>query len=379
MIQLPLDRIEEIKALVGDKRVGLITNPTGVNKDLVSTIDILHKETNLVALFSPEHGVRGDLQAGEKLDDYIDPDTGCMVYSLYGQHKKPSPEMMAAIDVLVFDIQDVGVRFYTYLYTMAYAMMACQEQGKPMIVLDRPNPIDANTVEGTILDTTYCSFVGYYPIPQRYGLTIGELALLFNTEFDIQCDLTVLPLQGYKRSMTYRDTGLPWVFHSPNIPTEDTPYYYLATCYFEGTNISEGRGTATPFKVFGSPFLDSIQLIQQLQTHQLPGVLFRPVYFTPTFSKHQGELCKGVELFITDKARFEPVKTGYTILTEIKKHPAFHFLPPYKEGLNQMIDLLTGSNWIRTDAKSLPEMVDQIKQDSEAFAVLKRRYQIYGD
>ncbi|MBU1020837.1 MAG: DUF1343 domain-containing protein, partial [Firmicutes bacterium] len=224
MVKLGIEQIEEYLHIFTNKRVGLITNPTGITSDFTTTIEVLQKHTNLVSLFSPEHGVRGDLQAGVTLGDYVDEATGCMVYSLYGKNKKPSKEMLENVDLLAFDIQGVGARFYTFVYTMAYAMMACAEYGKKMVVFDRPNPVNAVVVEGNILDINYRSFIGYYPIPQRHGLTIGELAKLFNQEFEINCDLVVVPMKAYQRAMDYEDTLLPWVFPSPNIPNPISTY-----------------------------------------------------------------------------------------------------------------------------------------------------------
>ena len=378
MIKVGIERIDAYLDLFKNKKVGLITNPTGVDSKLKSTIDILNELTNLTSLYSPEHGVRGDLQAGVRLDDYRDPLTGCFVYSLYGKNKKPTKEMLENIDVLCFDIQDVGARYYTFIYTMAYAMMACKEHGKQMIVFDRPNPVNATSVEGNILDINFRSFVGYYPIVQRYGLTIGELAHFFNQEYDINCDLTVVEMDGYKREMAFHDTHFNWVFPSPNLPTINSTYAYLATCLFEGTNMSEGRGTTKPFSIIGSPYLKHLEVIKKIETHNLPGIAFRPLHFTPTFSKHQGILCKGIELIITDKHTFRPVKTGYILLDIIKhNHSEFEFRAPYKEGHNPMFDLLTGCNYIRQNEKSLSEQLDIIEKDSKLFETKKRRYHLY--
>lgn len=378
MITVGIERLEEFLDLFQGKRVGLITNPTGVNRHFVSTIDLLRAQTNLVSLFSPEHGVRGELQAGERLDDFVDEGTGCKVFSLYGSTKKPTREMMDTIDVLTFDIQGVGARFYTYIYTLAYALMACKEFAKPLVVFDRPNPVGAEQVEGNILDLQYASFVGNYSLPQRHGLTIGELAQYFNEEVGIQAELTVVPMIGYQRSMDYSDTGFPWVFPSPNIPTMDSPYYYLSTCLFEGTNMSEGRGTTKPFQIVGSPYLNNTLVIQKMNEYQLPGITFRPLYFTPTFSKHKGALCKGIELYITDKHQFRPVITGMILLKTIEQyHPEFQYNPPYKEGLNQMIDLLNGDNFLRTNRLDIVQIKKKLQQDSEQFMTRKRRYHIY--
>ena len=248
MITVGIERLQEYKQLFKGKRVGLITNPTGINREFTSTIDLLHQETNLVSLFSPEHGVRGDLQAGERLTDYVDEKTGCMVFSLYGATKKPTKEMMDTIDILAFDIQDVGARFYTFLYTMAYGLMACKEFDKPYVVFDRPNPVNGMDVEGNRLDLAFSSFVGNYELPQRYGLTIGELALYLNEELDIKADLHVVKMTDYKRTMTYKETEFPWVFPSPNIPTMDTPFYYLSTCaHLDSERINDFQRSVSRF------------------------------------------------------------------------------------------------------------------------------------
>lgn len=378
MIKFGIENIERYMDLFNGKKIGLITNPTGVNDDFQTTIDILNEKTQLVALFSPEHGVRGDLQAGVKLDPYVDPSTQCMVYSLYGDTKKPTGKMLEQIDVIAFDIQDVGARFYTYIYTMAYAMMAAKEHGKTFVVFDRPNPLNGIDVEGTILDLNFRSFVGYYPLTQRYGLTIGELALLFNDHFEIGCDLKVIPMEGYQRSMDYAATGKHWVLPSPNIPTPESVYTYMATCLFEGTNVSEGRGTTKPFSIIGAPWLDAKQLIEKLKSHGLEGVTWRAMHFTPVFSKHKDMLCQGVELYVTDKHKFKPVLTGLTMLLTIKAmHPEFKYLDPYKEGLNPMISLLTGDDYLIKDRLTIEELKEKLIKDAETFTALKERYHLY--
>jgi len=378
MVKPGINMIDNYLDSFKGKRIGLITNSTGVDMNLRPSIDILNEKTNLVALFSPEHGVRGDLQAGEHLDTYIDPLTGITVYSLYGATRKPTKEMMDKLDVLAFDIQGVGARFYTYLYTMAYAMMACKEERKKMVVFDRPNPVNGVEVEGNILDIEYRSFVGYYPIPQRFGLTIGELACFFNEEFDIHCDLEIIKMDGYNRKMDYSDTGLHWVIPSPNIPYVETPYYFLATCIFEGTNLSEGRGTAKPFHMIGSPYLKSELIIKEIKKYKLEGVLFRGCYFTPTFSKNQGKLCHGIELIITDKSKFKPVKTGYTLLYLIRKHhEEFDLIPPFTAGGRDFIDLLAGDSKLKENKISLEELLSGMDQDAKQFEQKKRRYHLY--
>ncbi len=378
MIKVGIDKIDDYLYLFNNKKVGLITNPTGINSNFVSTIDILNSKTNLVSLYSPEHGVRGDLQAGVRLDDYIDPKTGCMVYSLYGKTKKPTPKMLENIDVLCFDIQDVGARYYTYIYTLAYTMMAAAENDIEFIVFDRPNPVGGREVEGNILDMNFRSFVGYYPLVQRYGLTVGELAALYNKEYGINCKLKIIKMDGYTRDMLFEDTKQPWVLPSPNIPTPLSTFTYLATCIFEGTNVSEGRGTTKPFSIIGAPWLDVDKLLLDLQKRNLKGVRFRKLFFTPTFSKHKDELCQGIDIYITNKNEFKPVLVGYTLMYLINENNReFDFRKPYKEGMHPMIDLLTGSDFLRTNKLNLDEITSKLEIDSKIFKVVKERYHLY--
>jgi uncharacterized protein YbbC (DUF1343 family) len=378
MFKVGIENIDQHMDLFLDKKIGLITNPTGVDRHFKSTIDILKDKTNLTTLYAPEHGVRGDLQAGVRLENYFDQETGCKVYSLYGKDKKPSKEMLKDVDVLCFDIQDVGARFYTFIYTMAYAMMAAKEFNKKFVVFDRPNPVGGIEVEGNILDLKYRSFVGYYPLVQRYGLTIGELAYMFNDLYDIGCDLEVIKMSGYKRALDYRELNYPWVLPSPNIPEMESTYNYLATCYFEGTNLSEGRGTTKPFSVIGAPWLKSKKVIEKLSQLKLAGVQFRSMFFTPTFSKHKDQLCEGIEVYVTDKKKFKPIKTGFALLYIIRDmHEQFKFLPPYKEGMNPMIDLLNGDHFLRTKSLSLDEIYDKLQADSQAFTKMKGSFHIY--
>ncbi|WP_027625445.1 exo-beta-N-acetylmuramidase NamZ family protein [Clostridium lundense] len=378
-VKLGIDNIDKYMDIFENKKVGLITNPTGMDSNFNSTIDLLNERTNLVALYSPEHGVRGDIQAGEMVDNYIDENTGLNVYSLYGKSKRPSYDMLKNIDVLVFDIQDVGSRFYTYLYTMAYAMESCKKFNKIFVVLDRPNPIGGEEVEGNILDVNYKSFIGLYPITQRYGLTIGEVALLFNNEFKIGCDLKVIKMDGWERNMYFEDTNLPWIMPSPNIPTIDTALIYSGTCIFEGTNISEGRGTTKPFEVIGTPWLNPYTISEEMNLINLPGVKFRPVYFTPTFSKHKGDLCKGVQVHITNRKEFKPVRTGLSLLFKIKQQSKdkFQFSPPYTEFGKHMIDYNTGGSSVREGKATLQQLISIWDEDRRKFTNIKEAYHIY--
>ncbi len=377
---LGIERIDEFKEIFENKRVGLITNPTGITSNFKSSIDVLREKTNLVGLFSPEHGVRGSLQAGVKLETYVDEATGITVYSLYGASKKPPKEVMDNVDIMTIDIQDCGSRYYTFIYTMAYCMMACAEYDKEFVVFDRPNPINCSEVEGNLVDIEkYRSFVGYYPICQRHGMTMGELAQMFNKEFGINCKLIVIPMKNYERWMDFEDTGLPWVTPTPNLPKVDTAYAYNATCIFEGTNVSEGRGTTTPFELFGAPWLVSEKLAEELNAYELPGVHFRPQYYTPTFSKYEKELCGGVFMHITDRKSFKAIKTSWTLLYHIRTHYSEHFAfnKPFVEGRPRMIDYEAGEDAIIYNTIPLHEQYANLEKTSSDFKVMSKKYYIY--
>jgi len=374
-----IERVDEFLNLFTNKRVGLITNPTGIDTKFKTSIDILMEKTNLVSLFSPEHGIRGNLQAGVHLETYVDEKTNATVFSLYGKTRKPTQEMMDTIDVLAMDIQEIGSRFYTYIYTMAYSMMACKEFDKEFVIFDRPGPIGTKDCEGNILDVEYRSFVGYYPMLQRYGLTIGELAKMFNEEFEIGCKLHVVPVKNYTRDMTYLDTKLPWVAPSPNIPTLEAAYAYNGTCIFEGTNLSEGRGTTKPFEVVGAPWIDGFEYAEALNKLNLPAVRFRPFFFTPMFSKNEKQLCGGVQLHISDFNAFKPVKTGWAMLKIVRDlYPNdFKILDPYVPGRPCMLDYNTGGDFIRKDLYNLPELFEILEKDTKEFSKTRTKYFIY--
>ncbi|MCM3758548.1 DUF1343 domain-containing protein [Sporosarcina aquimarina] len=368
--------MKDEKKLLKGKRVGLITNPTGVDQNLNSVVDLLNNDPDiqLEALYGPEHGVRGDAQAGQYVDYYIDEVTGLPVYSLYGKTRKPTPEMLENIDVLVFDIQDVGTRFYTYIYTMALAMEAAQEKGIPFIVLDRPNPLGGKKVEGPVLDPKFASFVGQYAIPLRHGMTVGELARLFNKEFDIGADLTVVKMKGWKRNDYFDETGLQFVMPSPNMPTLETALAYPGAALIEGTNVSEGRGTTKPFELIGAPFISSPELVTRLNQLDLPGVTFRAASFTPTFSKHSGKLSHGVQIHITDRNEYEPVETGLHIVKTLKD------LYPEQVQLTPFFDNLIGNGWIRPaieDGMTVKEMESRWKKDLKEFEKVRKKYLMY--
>ena len=306
--------------LVRGRRVGVISNPNGVTSQLESIVDVLPRAgANLVALFGPEHGIQGDAQAGAHVEAANDAATGLPVYSLYGATQRPTPEMLQGIELLVYDMQDAGGRFYTYLFTMANCMQAAAEAELPMLVLDRPNPIGGALVEGPVVQPELDSFVGAYGLPSRYGLTIGEVARYFNTEGGIGCDLTVVPLEGWQRGWSYEQTGLPWVLPSPNLPTVDSCYAFAGTCPVEGINVSEGRGTTRPFELLGAPYVDARALAAHLNARDLPGVRFRACHFRPSFSKWQGETCHGVQLHVHDRATFRPVRIGLEVIVALRR------------------------------------------------------------
>jgi uncharacterized protein YbbC (DUF1343 family) len=374
------DKIDLIKG----KRVGLITNPTGVDQDLNSIVDLFNKNENfeLTALYGPEHGVRGSAPAGAYVESYIDEKTGLPVYSLYGKTQKPSPEMLENVDVLVFDIQDVGARFYTYIYTMALAMEAAKEQNIPFIVLDRPNPISGAKVEGPILESKYSSFVGKYAIPVRHGMTVGELAQLFNKEFGIGADLTVVKMEGWNRSMYYDDTALQFVMPSPNMPTLDTATVYTGAALIEGAdNVSEGRGTTRPFELIGAPFIDGDDLAAELNSLNLPGVTFRSASFIPTTSKNVSKLNHGIQIHVTNRNAFKPFETGLHIVKTIHDmYPNdFKFRARNSSGVSHF-DLLVGNGWIRDGieaGRSIEDMKKQWEPDLEKFMDVREQYLLY--
>ena len=376
-MKLGIENIDKYFDLFKGKRLGLITNPTGVNQQLVSTIDILKDKFNLVALFAPEHGVRGNMQAGVRFETMMD-ESGIIAYSLYTKDKRPTKEMLDQIDILCIDIQDAGSRFYTYIYTMAYAMMACKDNNKTFVVFDRPNPL-GKTVEGNILDINYSSFVGYYPICQRHGMTIGELAKMFNERFEIGCNLVIVPMEGYDRSKYYDELNIPWIAPSPNLPSISSVVAYNGTCIFEGTNISEGRGTTQPFEIVGAPFINASLLAKHLNDLHLPGVIFRPTYFQPTFSKWEGKMCGGVQLHITDRCLFKPVHTGWAMLDVIRNmYPAdYETLKPYVEGRPCMLQFNTGCNYIYEKKYTLERQFEIIDKESKEFLEIRKPYLLY--
>ena len=362
MVTCGLDRLLTRSSEAPAGRIGLITNHSAVTRDLVPGVDALRAAgLNIVALYGPEHGVRGDVAAGESVDSGTDPRTGLPVHSLYGATRKPSPEMLEGVDALLFDLQDVGSRYYTFLYTLSYCMQAAGEAGIPLTVLDRPNPLGGVKIEGNTVKEGYTSFVGMYPIANRHGLTVGELARFYQKKIGIACDLNVVEMEGWTRDMAWEDTGLQWVMPSPNIPTVATTRAYPGMCLIEGTQLSEGRGTARPFEIAGAPYIDGDDLADALNAHNTPGVRWRATHFIPASSKHKDTPCHGCQLHVTDTEVFQPVAAGVSLLATLRRmYPDdFKWLPPFKEGRPPFVDLLAGSEELRecVDAGKTPEEI----------------------
>ncbi len=377
----------ERKGLIRGARIGAVVHPASVLSDLRHTADALFhfKEGQLVSLFGPQHGARGEKQDNMiESEFYRDPDTGLPVHSLYGETRRPTEDMLKDIDVLLYDLQDVGTRIYTFINTMAYCMEACAAWGKKMVVLDRPNPINGRQVEGNLLNPHYRSFVGLYPIPMRHGMTTGELALLFNSEFGIHCDLTIVEMEGWQRHYWYDQTGLPWIQPSPNLPTLESAVVYPGMVLVEGTNLSEGRGTTRPFEMIGAPFIHSRSYAEHLNALNLPGVWFRPAYFQPTFQKWAGQMCGGIQVHVRDRGAFEPYLTGIAAISLARTlYPeSFRWRdPPYEYEYKKMpIEILCGSHAIFSmlEGKTPLEQVRQSWQEEVAgFLRLRSSYLLY--
>jgi uncharacterized protein YbbC (DUF1343 family) len=351
---LPADHLAEIwpREMRG-LRVGALLHPASVNSKLEHTSIILERENgklwNLRALFGPQHGYRGETQDNMiEWRSYKHPRLRISVHSLYGEHREPTTNMLRDLDVLLIDLQDIGTRYYTFIWTMYLAMRACETARLPVIVLDRPNPINGLAVEGSPLNAQYRSFVGMHPLPVRHGKTIGELAIQFRDEAFPECELTVLPMGNWKREMWFDQTGLEWVMPSPNMASLTTATVYPGMCLLEATNVSEGRGTTRPFEIFGAPWIDEEKLVSELNTRRLPGVHFRVMFFQPTFHKFAGQLCRGAQLHVIDRNLFQPFRTGLEVLRCLRRMYANHFQwkpPPYEYEYNRLpIEVLLGGS-----------------------------------
>ncbi len=360
------------------KRVALITNHSGVDRAGTPVIDLIadHPDLELVALLAPEHGIRGDLMDGVKVDDEVDPKTGVTIYSLYKtENGVPTPEMLRDVDVIVYDLQEVGGRTWTYVSTMALAMQVAAERGIPFVVLDRPNPIGGEVVEGALLDTAFTSFVGMYPIPARHGMTVGELATLFNREHGIGADLIVARVAGWRRSQWQDETGLPWVNPSPNLRSLDAVTSYPGTVYFEGTTLTEGRGTDRPFEQIGAPWLDAPAVAEAMNAMELPGVRFEAITMDvlPTAAKHPGQSIPAIRFDVTDRRSYRPVRAALLLIDEI------HRRHPRDFAWTGTIDRLTGSDRVRRAVEEgwLPRLLEEWDAEAEAFRESRAPYLLY--
>lgn len=373
--------------LIRGKRVGVIVHPASVDSHLRHTFDLFldHPEIELTTVMGPQHGIRGETQDNMiEWEDYQDPASCLPVYSLYSETRKPTEKILSDVDVIVFDLQDVGARYYTFISTMALAMESCQQQGKSIVVLDRPNPINGGDVEGTVLDPDFSSYVGPYPLAIRHGMTVGELALYFNTEFGIQCELNVVQMQGWTREMFFEETGLPWVLPSPNMPSVETAIVYPGMCLIEGTNVSEGRGTTIPFELSGAPWIRPLEVAKRLKEMDLPGAVFRPASFTPTFHKWASQTIGGIQIHVVNRRDFRPFRTGLALLMTYREMGGDEFQwkePPYEYEYERLpFDILCGTDEIRRQIEagiSLEKIEHSWQNQLQKFAKVRQKYLLY--
>lgn len=357
--------IKDKVSMLGGQRIALVCNQATVLPDLRHAADVFfeHPEIELTTLFGPQHGIRGDVQDNMiETDHTVDGRTGLPIYSLYSETREPTDTMLENVDTIVFDLQDVGCRIYTFVYTMANCMRAAERLGKRVVVCDRPNPINGNAIEGNITEHEFKSFVGQFELPTRHGMTTGELALMFNEHFGIGCELEVVKMEGWRREMWFEDTGLPWVLPSPNMPTVDTAVVFPATVHIEGTELSEGRGTTKPFEINGAPFIDAYDWAAALEAYNFPGVVFRQTNFIPTFQKWAGKLCGGVQIHVTDREAFTPVIVGIAMIKTAYDLYSDHFewkRDPYEYVFDQNpFDVVCGTDKIRQAIESAMPLKD---------------------
>jgi uncharacterized protein YbbC (DUF1343 family) len=373
--------------LIAGQRVGVVCNPASIDRQFRHVADrlVTGGDWKLTAIFGPQHGFRSDLQENMIESPHAsDARRQVPVHSLYSETREPTAEMLADVDVLVIDLQDVGTRIYTYIYTMANCLRAARRHGIRVVVCDRPNPIGGEQIEGATLDPAYTSFVGQFAIPMRHGMTIGELARLFNDHFGLAAAVDVVPMENWRRSMYYDETGLPWVLPSPNIPTFDTTVVYPGGVLFEGTMISEGRGTTKPFELIGAPWIDGDRFADAMNDRRLPGVFFRPVFFEPTFHKHAKETCGGCQVHVTDRDQFQPVRVAVELLAQFRRQGPSRFAwrdPPYEyEHEKPPIDMLYGSDRLRRgiDAgEDVASITEGWTRDEDAFSALRAPFLLY--
>lgn len=380
MLQLGIERVGQYSELFRGKRLGVVLSPSGTDRSLRLSADRLNERYDVRALYGPEHGVRGAAGAGETVDGALrDKRTGLAMYSLFRRDSKHlTEEMLSDVDALVYDIQDLGLRFYTYISTLLYVMEDCARFGRELIVLDRPNPLGGERVEGGLLEAGFESFVGSYEMPIRYGLTAGEFALMANAEKRIGCALHVIPMTGWRREQLFYELGYPFLMPSPSIAHFSNALLYAGTCLFEGTNVSEGRGTADPFALIGAPYIDAQALCDAMNRRGLPGILFTPAYFTPTAGKHAGEACEGVHLHLTDAKAYAAVPPAVALMDEIRSmYPEqFAFLPPAEDQTRPMIDLLSGSAALR-EGEPVDTLMRRWETQARTFAERAGNYRLY--
>jgi uncharacterized protein YbbC (DUF1343 family) len=385
-LTLGSDRLLASDRLDG-QRVGVVCNPASVDSRLRHVADQVaaHPRARLAALFGPQHGFRSDVQDNMIETQHAQDEVRRVpVYSLYSETREPTAQMLEGLDALVIDLQDVGVRIYTYIYTLANCLKAARKQGLKVIVCDRPNPIGGAQVEGMVLEPGFESFVGMYPIPMRHGMTIGEIATLFNVHFGIGADLEVIAMEGWRRDMYWDDTGLTWIISSPNIPTFDTTTVYPGAVLFEGTNVSEGRGTTRPFELLGAPFVVAERFAAAMNRRQLPGVFFRPALFEPTFQKHAGKGCAGCQVHVLDRWSFRAVETGVALIEAFRAAAPDQFAwkqPPYEYEFDKMpIDCLAGSSELREQidgGATATEIAKSWQPATAEFHKIREQYLLY--
>jgi uncharacterized protein YbbC (DUF1343 family) len=375
------------RELLRGRSIGLVCNPASINAEFTHVIDRADAAgVRVAAIFGPQHGFRSDVQENMVESEHArDPRRAVPIYSLYSETREPTSDMLAGLDALVVDLQDVGTRIYTYIYTMAHCLIAARREDLPVVVCDRPNPIGGTAVEGPMLEPGFQSFVGEYPIPMRHGMTIGELARLFNDAFGIGAKLEVIPMQGWTREMYHDETGLPWVLPSPNLPTLESAIVYPGTVLFEGMNVSEGRGTTKPFELVGAPWVDPEPFAAALNAQRLPGVHFRPALFEPTFHKHAKTPCGGCQIHVTDRKAFQPVATGVALTEFFRRANVTRFEwrePPYEyEYTIAPIDILYGHAAMRTGLErgdTWREIVSTWPDEMTDFLPLRRSVLLYA-
>lgn len=373
-----IDRVETVDTLLSSGRLGLLTNSSGLTRSLVPTVDVLNRKYRLTALFAAEHGIRGNIQAGEAVSAVKDPATGLTVYPLYGKTRVLTEEMLESFDIFCFDMQDVGARFYTFLYALSLNMEACCRAGKPVVVFDRINPLGGEKIQGTVLDPRFSSYVGLYPLPTRYGLTVGEYARWVKYHLGLEnLELHVVLLESWRRGMRPEEADLPWPAPSPNCPTFHSTRAYVGTCIFEGTNLSEGRGTCMPFEYIGAPWIDADRLAAAAESRAVPGIRFRPHWFTPCASWYAGEACAGVQVHLTDPDAADPVAGALALMDSVRE-----LYPEKLEWVantpgRYMIDLLLGTDDYRLGRLDGPALLSAHGEARRRFAKERQPFLLY--